>query len=309
MAEARRGRSAVNRAVGATLIELVLVLVVAAAMAAMFALFLANPMRGYQDLSLRAALVESAESALRRMARDIRLSLPNSIRVTNNPGGVPGFAVEMIPVSDGGRYCVAGLANCSGANQELAFPGPDGDFNILGCFRDSAFVAAGQAGTQAYRLAVNNTGNAVYDGTAAVITPPGATLTLSTSPGPGPCPGGGSHHLNVSPGAGFAAGSPRQRVFVVPVARAAITYLCNAASGTLTRFEGYGIGDPQPVNPGAPPLASVSGRRVADRISACAVTTLTGQIQERGLVTLDLSLASGGESIRLLAQVQLDNSP
>ncbi len=304
-----RGLSAPKSLEGATLIELVLVIVVAGAIAAMFALFLVNPMRAYQDLSRRAGLVEAAESALRRMARDIRLALPNSIRVTSNPGGVPGFALELIPAVDGGRYCVAGLANCSGANQELAIPGPDADFDILGCFRDSAFLTAAQGGSQAYRLIINNTGNAVYDGSAAVITPPGTTVILSTNPGPGPCPGGGNHHVNLSPAAGFSAGSARQRVFVVPVAQAAITYLCNAANGTLTRFEGYGITDPQPVNPAAAPLAGVPGRRVADSVSACSVTTLTNQVIERGLVTLDLSLSSAGETIRLLAQVQLDNSP
>jgi MSHA biogenesis protein MshO len=298
-----------GRARGASLVELLLVMVIAGVIAALFALFLVNPLRGYQDLSRRAALVDAAEAALRHMARDIRVALPHSIRVTNNPAGVPGFALELIPTVDGGRYCSAGLADCSGPERELAIPGPDTDFDILGCFRDAGFVAAAGGGTAAYRLVVNNPGNAVYDGSTSVITPPGTLLTLGVNPGPGPCPGAGNHHLNLNPGVSFASGSPRQRVFVVPAARSAVTYLCDTAAGTLVRYEGYGIADPQPVSPSAPPLDTVPGRRVADSVLACSATTSSAQVIERGLVTLDLSIGAAGEVIRLLHQVQLDNSP
>jgi MSHA biogenesis protein MshO len=294
---------------GASLVELMLVLVIAGVIAALFALFLTNPMRGYQDLSRRAELVDAAEAALRRMARDIRIALPNSIRITNDPAGVPGFALELIPTVDGGRYCAAGVANCAAPGQLLDIPGPDTDFDILGCFRDAAFVAAAPAGTTAYRLVVNNPGNAVYDGSAAVITPAGATLTLSVNPGPGPCPGGGNHHLTLNPGMSFASGSPRQRLFVVPAARAAVTYLCDTVAGTLVRYEGYGIAAAQPLSPGAAPLNTVPGRRVADDVLACSVTTTTNQVIERGIATLDLGVGAAGETIRLLLQVQLDNSP
>jgi MSHA biogenesis protein MshO len=294
---------------GATLIELLLVLVIAGIVAALFALFLVNPMRGYQDLARRATLVDAAEGALRRMARDIRIALPNSIRITNNPGGVPGFALELIPTVDGGRYCQAGIANCAGAAQLLDIPGPDTDFDILGCFRDAAFIAAAAGGSAAYRLVVNNPGSAVYDGSPAVITAAGTSLTLGVSPGPGACPGGGNHHLTLNPGASFASHSPRQRVFVVPAARSAVTYICDSGAGTLLRFEGYGIAAAQPLDPGAAPLNTVPGRRVADNVVACSASTSSAQVIERGIVTLDLSIGSAGETIRLLDQVQLDNSP
>lgn len=292
------------------MIELIVVIVVGGVIAGVFALYLTRPMQGYQDLNRRAALVEAGEGALRRMARDIRIALPNSIRVTNNPGGVPGFALELIPTVDGARYCALGLTNCAGANQELDFTAADADFDVLGCFRNPAFIAAATGGSTGYRLVINNLGNEVYTGAGspAVITPAGAFLTLSVNPGPGGCPAGGNHHLRFAPGHQFFSPSPRQRVFVVPDT-GTVTYFCDAAQGTLRRYAGYAITDPQPVSPAAAPLSTVTGALAADRVSACSVTTTADQVRQTGLVTLDLALSSQGETIRLLHQVQLDNSP
>lgn len=295
---------------GVSLVELIVVIVVGGAIAAVFALFLTRPMQGYQDLNRRAALVEAAEGALRRMARDVRIALPNSVRVTNNPGGVPGFALELLATVDGGRYCAAGLANCAGAGQVLDFAAADSDFDILGCFRDPAFIAAASGGSAAYRLAVNNPGDEAYAaaGSPAVITPAGASITLSVSPGPGACPGGGNHHLSLAPAHQFTSSSPRQRVFVVP-ANGTVTWFCDAAQGTLRRYAGYAVIGAQPLNPAAAPLNSVAGALAAESVSACSVTTTSDQVRQTGLVTLNLALSSQGETIRLLHQVQLDNSP
>jgi MSHA biogenesis protein MshO len=306
---ARSPVAVARREMGFSLVELIMVMVIGGIIVTYFALFSLWPLKGSQDLDRRAALVDAAESALRRMARDIRIALPNSIRITNNPGGVPGFALELIPTVDGGRYCVAGLANCANAFQYLDFAAADSDFDILGCFRDAGFVTAAGAGSGAYRLVINNLGNEVYAaaGSPAVITPSGSVITLSVNPGPGACPGGGSHHIHLGTAHQFSSQSLRQRVFVVPQS-GAVTYFCNTTLGTLTRYAGYGVVDPQPVNAGAPPLSSVTGNRVADRLSACSVTSTTDQVRQEGMVTLDLSISSQGETIRLIDQVQLDNS-
>ena len=45
------------------------------------------------------------------MARDVRISLPNSLRVISSGG--TSFALEMVPTFDGGRYCIDLTANCT----------------------------------------------------------------------------------------------------------------------------------------------------------------------------------------------------
>jgi MSHA biogenesis protein MshO len=93
----------------------------------------------------------------------------------------------------------------------------------------------------------------------------------------------------------------------VEKAVAPITYVCDTVSRTLTRWSGYTFQTAQPNQPGGAPLLAANGRVVADNVSACDATS-TALIQGSGLVTLDLSVALNNETVRLVHQVQLDNS-
>eukprot|EP01133_Synstelium_polycarpum_P021102 gene21102-25353_t len=63
----------------------------------MVAMFIRLPVQGYIDANARAALADLADTATRRMARDIRLALPNSVRVTGN-----GRYLELLLTKSGG---------------------------------------------------------------------------------------------------------------------------------------------------------------------------------------------------------------
>jgi len=65
-----------------TLIELVVAIVITGIVLAMTVYF-ANPVRQSVDLAGRADLTDAADNALQRIGRDVRLALPNSVRVTN----------------------------------------------------------------------------------------------------------------------------------------------------------------------------------------------------------------------------------
>ena len=297
---------------GMTLIEMVIVIVLMGIIGATIGMFIVPMMQSYQAVRQRAELVDSAESALRRIARDIRIAVPNSIRVRTDLVGATGFALELVPTADGGRYCVSGDANCASrpGDPNLDVSAADGGFDILGCFRNAAFITAVGAGTTAYRLVVNNSTESEIYGGAAVITPAGSTLTLTVSPGTGACgttPAADTnvHHVAISPSHDFLSDSARRRVFVIENAASAVTYVCDTTAGTLTRYAGYGIQGTQPNQPGAAPLAS--GSVVTQRVSACSATS-SAVIQGVGLVTLDLSVAIGAETVRLVHQLQLDNS-
>ena len=66
---------------GFTLVELVVVIVIIGIVSSMVAVFITVPVRSYMDTAARVELADIADTATRRIARDVRLALPNSVRV------------------------------------------------------------------------------------------------------------------------------------------------------------------------------------------------------------------------------------
>jgi MSHA biogenesis protein MshO len=278
-----------------------MVIAVTGIVATMVGAFVFRPVQGYTDLARRAALTDSAESVLRRMARDIRLAVPNSVRITTVGSG---FALELLPVVDGGRYATEEATACENLT---SFDGAaaDGQFDILG-----TFPTLGTGTFATHRLVINNQGDAtsndVYADAVAVagqriITAASITVTAGTC--------GNSKHNITFTAHQFRTDSPRDRVFVVTTP---VSYLCvpSASGGTLTRYQGYTFAALQTARDTAGELtaAGATSARIADHITACAAATATSDIRDRGLVTLRLVLADSGEQVALTHQVQVDNS-
>src|SRR5262245_25337027 len=119
-----RGNGPVH-ARGVTLVELVVVLTLLGVIAAVAAIALRDPIRAYVDTNRRAQLTDIADTALRRMARDIRLALPNSVRVT----GAGPMHMELLLTRTGGRYRAQGDG---GTAKALDLTAPDTCFDTLG---------------------------------------------------------------------------------------------------------------------------------------------------------------------------------
>ncbi len=287
---------------GFSLVELVIVMIVSGIVAAMVSVFLTRPIEGYNDLARRVALVDAADLAARRMARDVHRALPNSVRVA---GG--GRALELLHTVAGSRYRAVPGDNGGGndhtaAEDVLDFFGDD-RWNALGRLQGLAF-AYGTALPAGHRIAIYSTdpdltwADAAAGASPAILTPPATQITIQND--------GDEDQFVLSAAHRFRFASPGRRLYVVDEP---VSYLCDTAAGTLTRVAGYATSAAQPTDPAAAPLAGGRDALVTRRVSACAFTWEPGTSQRAGLLTVDLTLAEDGESIRLLRQIHVVNAP
>jgi MSHA biogenesis protein MshO len=287
-----------------TLLELVVVLIITSILASAAAVWVTRPIEGYRDLTRRARLVDAAEGALRRLARDVRRAVPNSIRV-----GAGGLALEMLHAADGAEYrrqpgTNPGPVPHGAPSDWLSFAAAgDAQWNALGRFRSLAFGYGVPlpAGT---RIAVYPTDAASLFADAAsganpgIITPAPTGITLLDDVD--------EDQVQLSASHRFRFASPARRFYLVD---SPVTHLCDPVSGTLTRYSAYAIAQAQPVDPAVAPLATASRALATRRVAACNFQYQPGTSQRAGLVTLQLSLSEAGEQIRLLHQIHVENAP
>lgn len=275
---------------GFTLVEMVIVIVITGILGGTVAMFITLPVQGYIDTVRRAELTDIADTAVRRMARDIRGALPNSVRV----GGAGSF-LEFVPIKAAGRYRAD--VDAAGAGDPLDFSSSaDASFDVLG---PPVAVAAGDS------VVIYNQGSPDYD----VYNAPGATSSRRAAA----APFGTVNSVAFNPaGARFAFASPGSRF---QVAGTPVTYACDLPNATLWRYSGYAIQAAQPATIAAlDALAGVAKAALATRVSACALAYDTVVLQNNGLVVITLAISQavvggGAETVTLQHQVSLANTP
>jgi MSHA biogenesis protein MshO len=272
---------------GFTLIEMVIVIVVGGIVAAMTVSILTLPINAYVDSARRATLTDVAESALRRMQRDIRAALPNSIRVSGD-----GQTLELLHIINGGRYRAQLAVNASGAligGNVLDFTIADNSFDVLGGLQNFANITIGTDRVAVYPIDASD----AYAGLNTAVTAAGSNANNLV--------------LNAFQ---FPFSSPSQRFFIVD---APITYDCDTAAAArrnrvLNRYEAYAIQAAQPIPPASPP--PIAPAIQANFLDTCLFTYNPGSSSRSGLVTLELTFTDdAGESVRLVHQVHVDNQP
>jgi MSHA biogenesis protein MshO len=283
---------------GFTLVEAVIVIVIIGVIGGMVAVFIQAPVQAYVDSVGRAELSDTADVALRRMARDLRLALPNSIRVN-------GDSLEFLLTRTGGRYLSAedavdgapALDFLEPANTSVTVVGPMPGANELTAGSDY-FV-------------VNNIGPGFPAGDAYDLLNPKRNIARILSADP-------AAKLLVLAENPFAAQdtpmpSPGQRFYIVS---GPVTYYCGVEAGgalrLLTRQSGYAITAAQVDNP--VPAGAATGRRslLAGRVRSCSFQYQVAANLRSALVIVTLELQPRNSTdavIRLVHQVHVDNTP
>lgn len=284
-----------SAAQGFTLVELVVTMALSVIVVSFMAQFISGPVRGYADQTRRAALVDLADNSLRRLGRDVHKALPNSLRVRVNGSTV---ALEMLAVEDGARY--RDTPPPADADSRLEFSAADDAFNAVGGFASLAKPFA----SASHYLSVYNVGVPGADAyeLANVITPPGTAISIDASAV------AGEDRVRLSPAFRFSFASPGKRLFLVS---GPVTWLCDAATGTLVRYSGYAIAPNQASRDTGPELAAAGALStlVSANVAACRFDYTPGTAERAGLLTASLAISEAGETVTLLHQVHADNVP
>ncbi len=264
---------------GFTLVELVMVVALAGVVAVLVGTVMSRPLQGFAANSQRAELTDLAATALNRMARDIRLAVPNSVLVADTED-----EVRLVPIAAAGRYR-ANLPMPDGPRQD-----PPACIQPSGlCMIDILSpIEPADIKDNKHWLIIYNTGSLVgrpepVDGAVSPVSPKVFTWENGVL----------SAELSSFR---FEFASPQHRFFL---ADRVIGYRCQAGALVRSEFDELDGSDYS------------RAAKVVDHVD-CSRSRFaydTSTHTRNGVLTLKLVLGNDGGAITLLQQVQVDNAP
>lgn len=286
---------------GFTLVELIMVIVIMGIMASMITVFLKPAIDSYIDSRRRADLTDIADTAIRRMAQDIRRAVPNSVR------SVSPTCFQLVPTIAGGRYRMAPNTT---ANPNFPATSPDPYLDPPMCAASttcSAPLDTSQATTvfdvltplttvpakNDWIVVNNQNAGDVYAGNnrgqiSAAPTTPRAT--------------DGMHRIQIA-STSFSNGYDGGRFVAVANAEQTVFYSCvgNVLYRTVAAFTANQ----------ATTCAATTGATVATDVASCnfVYDPNQGATQQSGFVWMHLQLTRSSESVVMTHGVHVSNVP
>ncbi len=264
-----------SRIRGFTLVELIVVMVLMGILAGSFMVFFKPAIDAFFDARRRADMTDAADTALRKMAQDIRRAVPNSLNRINETTTDDGQACfQIVPTIGGGRYRTdIDTADASAVVLNNFSSSP---------YKMSVLFSQGTSPAKDHVVVINNQfGDDVYSGgSRAVVTALGPPLTLDANP--------------------TASGYMGGRFQLVSNLETSVMYTC--ANNMLTRKTLTDFTKKT--------ACETDGVLLAGNVSACTFTYGDAGATY-GLLTMTLVLThpASGESITLGYAVHVDNTP
>lgn len=300
--------NAMNWQRGFTLIELIVVIVLTGILAGSVTVFFKPAVDSYFATLRRAALADTADTTVRRMAREIRGAVPNSILEHD------GSCVEFVPSRAGGRFRMAAHLDDDGTPRENTDPACPNTtescaLDLTAATLKQAFdvLQLSQSVTPVvgdFVVIGNQEPAQVYSGTNRREISSFTTLPATNA--------FGTHRIGLGNGSlASALGYDMGRFSVVP-ASGSVAFVCSGAGTTNGRGTGIlyrverelGTTTPNscPAVAGAPVLA--------DKVASCNfVYSANGGTQQNGLVWMEITLTDAEESVNLAFGAHVSNIP
>lgn len=295
---------------GFSLIELILVIVIGSIIAVTVSLFLKPAVDSYTNTRLRADMADQTDTALRRMLRDVRRAVPNSLRVPNDQ------CFELVPVVSGGRYRMGpdNSADAVSCNPQPLPPTQPAD--TCSAWVDTsqptmAFDTLSQMSTTPsvgdWVVINNQNGNDVYTGAnrSAILVTPAARTTTSQ----------GYLRLTFSSlqvSSGYTGG----RFQTVSNSEQSVFYICSGADGTVnSNGDGKGtlyrlVRSFTAAYPGSCPTTT-GAAVLATRVKSCSFVydPNQGATQQSGFLWMDLEISRNNETAHVAVGAHVTNVP
>jgi MSHA biogenesis protein MshO len=269
----------VTRQRGFTLIELVMVITIMGIVGSIIAAFMRQPIDAYLDSARRSGLTDVADTAVRRMGRDIRKALPNSVRIPN------ANCLEFIPTKTGGRYRAEDAV--SGDGSALSFATADTSFSMFGSNNalplDQRIVQNDVVAV--YNLGISGVDAYAEENTSSVSGAPvdGTETTIPIDSKLFPLPSSGN------------------RFQVVPKDEKVVSYVCTGGNLRRTASTSFYLASSSAVCPSSGPILASS--------ITCSFDYSGSDLQRNALVRVVMQIQRKDESVNLYHEIHVNNTP
>ena len=286
-----------NRQSGFTLVEVIIVISIMGIIGGLSALIIGRSLDSYAALERRTDMQTSIRLAVERMSRELRNALPHSICVNNGGGCIAsGNRFYFIPVKDSGRYQDKPGAYVGGPailrDRLPVTPQSRDRFDVLSTNSTNRLNAANPDWAVVYNI--NNID--VYAGTNDVRKQISVVDQKDIQ---------NDANLNndidqiqfVGGNQSFAKHSPTRRFHIIENDNVTIFYLdgTNLRRATTTF--------------GAPNAPAANSPLLMENIQACTFTFTPGSPQRAGLLRIDITVAQQGETIQVIHDAHVYNTP
>lgn len=287
-----------KRQSGFTLVEIIIVIAIMGIIGGLSTLIIGRSLDSYSALERRENLQTSIRLAVERMSRELRHALPNSVCVSNGGACIVGAGsrFHFIPVIDSGRYQdKPGAYTAPPPIQRDRLPVAPLNrdrFDVLSTNGTNRLNAA--AGNLAVVYNLNNTD--VYAGVNNVAHKISAVVQKDIN-NTAPTADDDIDQIQFTAAVSFANHSPTRRFHIIENKVATLFYL----DGTNLRRATTIFAAPNSPT-GTPPL-------LLQNVQACTFTFTPGAPQRAGLLRINITVAEQGETIQVIHNAHVYNTP